>query len=97
MIICIFAAIISFVIAAAFVKEDHVLVADIIDVIVFGTISVIVCTYMMSLKCQRFLYARKVSILSETDLLTCVNRVFDREYLGKGYIYVNKCSGKEDV
>ena len=27
-------------------------------------------TYMMSLKCQRFLYARKVSILSETDLLT---------------------------
>lgn len=46
------------------------LVVDIIDVTVFGMISAVVCTYMMSLKCQRFLYARKVSILSETDLLT---------------------------
>lgn len=70
MILCIFAAIIAFIITAIFVKEDYVLVADIIDVSVFGTISAIVCTYMMSLKCQRFLYARKVSILSETDLLT---------------------------
>lgn len=70
MVICIFIAIISFVITAIFVKEDYVLVADIIDVTVFGTISAVVCTYMMSLKCQRFLYARKVSILSETDLLT---------------------------
>ncbi|MGN0324334.1 MAG: GGDEF domain-containing protein [Oliverpabstia sp.] len=70
MVICIFIAIISFIITAIFVKEDYVLVADIIDVTVFGTISAVVCTYMMSLKCQRFLYARKVSILSETDLLT---------------------------
>ena len=70
MIICIIISIISFVITAIFVKEDYVLAADIIDVTVFGTISAIVCTYMMSLKCQRFLYARKVSILSETDLLT---------------------------
>lgn len=67
---CIFFAIISFVITAIFLKEDYVLVADIIDVSVFGTISAVVCTYMMSLKFQRFLYARKVSILSETDLLT---------------------------
>ena len=70
MVICIFIAIIFFIIAAILVKEDYVLVADIIDVTVFGTISAVVCTYMMSLKCQRFLYARKVSILSETDLLT---------------------------
>lgn len=70
MVICIFIAIISFVITAILVKEDYVLAADIIDVTVFGTISAVVCTYMMSLKCQRFLYARKVSILSETDLLT---------------------------
>ena len=70
MVVCIFISIISFVITALFVKEDYVLVADIIDVSVFGTISAVVCTYMMSLKCQRFLYARKVSILSETDLLT---------------------------
>ena len=70
MVICIFIAIISFIITAILVKEEYVLVADIIDVSVFGTISAIVCTYMMSLKCQRFMYARKVSILSETDLLT---------------------------
>ena len=70
MVICIFIAIISFVIAAIFVKEDYVLVADIIDVTVFGTISAVICTYMVSLKFQRFLYARKVTILSETDLLT---------------------------
>lgn len=70
MAICIFLGIIAFVITATFVKVDYVLVADIIDVTVFGTISAVVCTYMMSLKCQRFLYARKVSILSETDLLT---------------------------
>ena len=65
MILCIFIAIIAFIITAMFVKVDYVLVADIIDVSVFGTISAVVCTYMMSLKCQRFLYARKVSILSE--------------------------------
>lgn len=70
MIICIALAVAAFVITAIFVKEDYVLVADIIDVTVFGTISAIVCTYMMSLKFQKFLYARKVAILSETDLLT---------------------------
>lgn len=70
MIICIFFAIITFIIAALMVKEDYVLVADIIDVSIFGTLSAIICTYMMSLKCQRFLYARKVAVLSETDLLT---------------------------
>ena len=70
MVICIFLSIVVFIITAIFVKEDYVLVADIIDVSVFGTISVVVCTYMMSLKCQRFLFARKVAILSETDLLT---------------------------
>lgn len=63
MVICIFIAIISFVIAAIFVKEDYVLVADDIDVTVFGMISAVICTYMMSLKFQRFLYARKVTIL----------------------------------
>ena len=70
MVSCIFLSILAFIITAIFVKEDYVLVADIIDVSVFGTISVVVCTYMMSLKCQRFLFARKVAILSETDLLT---------------------------
>ena len=81
MVICLFIAIIAFIITAIFVKEDYVLVADIIDVTVFGTISAIVCTYMMGLKCQRFLYARKVSILSETDLLTglCNRNSFEQK------------------
>ena len=80
MVICIFVFVICFVITAAFVKVDYVLVADIIDVSVFGAISAIVSTYMMQLKCQRFLYARKVSILSETDLLTglCNRNSYER-------------------
>lgn len=90
MVICIFIAIISFVIAAIFVKEDYVLVADIIDVTVFGTISAVICTYMMSLKFQRFLYARKVTILSETDLLT---GLFNRNsYERKLKVYSSMCN-----
>ena len=45
------------------VKAGYVLAADIIDVTVSGTISAIVSIYMMGLKCERFLYARKVSVL----------------------------------
>lgn len=90
MVICIFIASISFVIAAIFVKEDYVLVADIIDVIVFGMISAVICTYMMSLKFQRFLYARKVTILSETDLLTgLLNR---NSYERKLEVYSSMCN-----
>ena len=90
MVICIFIAIISFVIAAIFVKEDYVLVADIINVIVFGMISAVICTYMMSLKFQRFLYARKVTILSETDLLTgLLNR---NSYERKLEVYSSMCN-----
>ena len=90
MVICIFIAIISFVIAAIFVKEDYVLVADNIDVTVFGTISAVICTYMMSLKFQRSLYARKVTILSETDLLT---GLFNRNsYERKLKVYSSMCN-----
>lgn len=59
-----------FVITAVYMKDDYVLAADIIDACVFGTISVIISTYMMSMKCQRYLYEHKVAVLSETDLLT---------------------------
>ena len=90
MVICIFIAIISFVIAAIFVKEDYVIVADDIDVTVFGMISAVICTYMMSLKFQRFLYARKVTILSETDLLTgLLNR---NSYERKLEVYSSMCN-----
>ena len=72
MIACIYVYIIAFVIAAVYIKEDYVLVADIIDACVFGTISAIISTYMMSVKCQRILYGQRVVIMSEIDMLTGV-------------------------
>ena len=66
MISCIFFFVIAFSITAIFVKEDYVLVADIIDVTVFGTISAIISTYMMSVKCQRFLYRAENESLEQS-------------------------------
>ena len=43
---------------------------DIINSCVFGNISAIVSTDMMSVKCQRYLYEQQVAIMSELDLLT---------------------------
>ena len=59
----------------------------------FGTISAIVSTYMMSLKCERFLYERKVSVLSQTDLLTglCNRNSYEqrlKEYASAGSMAV---------
>lgn len=67
---CILFFMLLFVIVAVNVKADYILAADMIDVSVFGTLSMIISTYMMSVKCQKFAYARKVAVLSETDLLT---------------------------
>ena len=89
MIACILAFVAAFVVAAIFIKADYVLVADIIDVTIFGAISAIVSTYMMNVKCQKFLYAKKVYLLSETDMLTglCNRNSFERnlkEYSAQG-------------
>lgn len=62
--------VVIFIIAAVNIKEDYVLTADIIDACIFGTISAIVSTYMMGVKCKRYLLEQKVAIMSETDLLT---------------------------
>ena len=70
MICFIYSFVIVFMIAALNIKEDYVLVADMIDACVFGTISTIISTYMMNVKCKRYLYEQKVEIMSETDLLT---------------------------
>ena len=43
---------------------------DIMDAVVFGTISAIISTCMMSVKCKRYLYEHQVILLSRTDLLT---------------------------
>ncbi|MDD6043663.1 MAG: diguanylate cyclase [Eubacteriaceae bacterium] len=70
MVTCISVSVIVFILAALNSKPDNILVTDITNAMVFGTISVIVSTYMMRVKCQKFLYARKISVLSETDILT---------------------------
>ena len=70
MAICILFYSVVFIITAIYVKVDYVLMADIVDVTIFGMCGVIVSTYMMSVKNKRVLYERQVSILSETDLLT---------------------------
>lgn len=69
----IFVYVIVFVIVAVNIKADYVLAADIIDACVFGAISTIISTYMMSVKCQKILYGQKVAIMSETDMLTGVH------------------------
>lgn len=105
MIACILTFVAAFIVAAAFIKTDYVLFADIIDVSIFGAISAIVSTYMMNVKCHKSLYAKKVYLLSETDMLTglCNRNSFERnlkEYSARGgqlcCIYVD-VNGLHDI
>lgn len=66
----IYVYIIVFVIFVINVKEGYVVTVDIINSCVFGTISSIVSTYMMGVKCKGYLYEQKVAIMSELDMLT---------------------------
>lgn len=59
-----------FSISVLFVKNDDVAMIDIIHSFVFGTVSVVVSTYMMGVKCKRYLYEHMSVILSEYDVLT---------------------------
>ena len=62
--------VVLFILTAIKVKDESVLFVDIVDVVVFGILGAILGTYAMKVKCQRLLFARKVAILSETDMLT---------------------------
>lgn len=62
--------VILFILIAIKVKDESVLFVDIVDVVVFGILGAFLGTYAMKVKCQRLLFARKVAILSETDMLT---------------------------
>ena len=62
--------VVLFILTAIEVKDKSVLFVDIVDVVVFGILGTILGTYAMKVKCQRLLFARKVAILSETDMLT---------------------------
>ena len=59
-----------FVVAAIRTKYASVLSIDLINACMFGTISCIVSTYLMKIKCQNILYEQQVAFLNETDLLT---------------------------
>ena len=74
-----------FVIMACCVKEGSVLLVDITDAVVFGTISAIVSSYMMSVKCQRYLYEQQAITLSEMDMLTRVRNRNSFEMSMKDY------------
>lgn len=69
-IICLIVSAIVFIFIAKHYKTGEALATDVINVLIFCANSIIVSTYMMKVKCQRFLYAYKISVLSETDLLT---------------------------
>ena len=70
MICCIGFGVVLFILAAIKIKDESVLLIDIVDVVVFGILGAILGTHAMRVKCQRLLFARKVAILSETDMLT---------------------------
>lgn len=69
-ITCLIVSAIVFIFIAKRYKTGEALATDIINVLIFCANSIIVSTYMMKVKCQRILYAHKISVLSETDLLT---------------------------
>ena len=54
-------------------KTGYVRTVDIIDVAMFGTMSMIISTYMMRVKCQRILFEQRALMLSQTDVLTGLN------------------------
>ena len=54
-------------------KTGYVRAVDIINVAMFGTISMITSTYMMRVKCQRILFEQRALMLSQTDVLTGLN------------------------
>lgn len=66
--ICVGVAI--FIITAIEVKDKSVLLVVIVDVVVSGIYGAILGTYAMKVKCQRLLFAHKIAILSEIDMLT---------------------------
>lgn len=59
-----------FSIFVLFVKNHDVAMIDMIHSFVFGNVSVVVSTYMMGVKCKRYLFEHKLAILSEYDVLT---------------------------
>lgn len=85
MVVAIFLGCVAFLVTAVSVKDQRVLMGDIVNVCFYGSLSMIVCSYMMCLKCQRVLYAREVSRLSGIDLLTGLRNRNAYEWMLKKY------------
>ncbi len=75
----------AFLVTAVTVKDQRVLMGDFVNVCFYGSLSIIVCSYMMCMKYQRFLYAREVSRLSGIDLLTGLRNRNAYEWMLKKY------------
>ena len=70
MIVCLAVFVAVFVVAVQAIKQGEIMLLDIVNTVVFAIISAIVSTYMMNVKCERYLFEQEVVRLSETDLLT---------------------------
>ena len=73
-------------------KTGYVRTIDTIDVVMFGTMSMIISTYMMRVKCQRILFEQRALLLSQTDVLTGLNNrnSYERSLFG----YPARCKEK---
>lgn len=70
MIACLAAFVAVFVAAVLAIKQGEVLVLDVVNTVIFALVSAIVSTYMMHVKCERYLFELEATRLSQTDLLT---------------------------
>ena len=85
MVVAILLGCAAFLVTAVTVKDQRVLMGDFVNVCFYGSLSMIVCSYMMCMKYQRFLYAREVSRLNGIDLLTGLRNRNAYEWMLKKY------------
>lgn len=81
-----------FIVMAINFKDRNIWIIDFINVCIFGGISSIVSSYMMKVKCQRYLYEYEVTFLSEIDLLTELKNRNSFEQSINNYPYLCKKS-----
>ena len=70
MVLMIILAVLGFVAAVLLTKSGENRLIDIMNALIFGTISGILSTYMISVKCERYLFEQRAIMLSQIDLLT---------------------------
>lgn len=63
-------AVVVFVVMCIFTKSPEVMTTDIINGVIFGSLSCVVSTYIVRIKAERYVFERKTIMLSEIDLLT---------------------------